>query len=153
MTPDQLAAKGTESGEQKALFAWAAMAAYKGFALANEPLAYTQAVARELWPYWNPLAPVPVLKWLHAIPNGGKRDAVTAARMKAEGSRAGVADVFLPVPAKGRHGLYIELKKIKGGRASDEQTEFGAFVTAQGYHWQVCAGWREAATLIEQYLS
>lgn len=155
MTPDELCAKGTESGEQKALFAWAAMATYRGFAWADDPNAYSQsgqAILAQL-PVTLPQAPVPELKWLHAIPNGGKRDAATAALMKAEGVRVGVADVFLPVARKGCHGLYIEMKKIKDGRISPEQTAFADFVMSQGFHWAECRGWRAAATIIKKYLN
>lgn len=35
---------------------------------------------------------------LFAIPDGGRRDAVTGAHLKAEGVRAGVPDMFLAVP-------------------------------------------------------
>lgn len=148
MTPEQLAAKGTESGEQKALFAWAAMACYKGFVWADDMGCYQTHPAVNY-----PTAPVAELKWMHAIPNGGKRDAVTASRMKAEGVRVGIPDVMLPVARHGCHGLYIELKTATKGRASKEQSEFGAFALAQGYHWQICNGWREAAALVKKYLT
>jgi hypothetical protein len=149
VSPASLAEKGTESGEQKAVFAWAAMAAYKGFHWANDERAYTTAgqSAAPMVP-----RPVPELRWLHAIPNGGKRDPVTAARMKAEGARTGVADICLPVPRHGFHGLYIEMKK-SGGRLSKEQVEFGAFVTEQGFSWQECVGWQEAVALLQKYLT
>lgn len=53
----------------------------------------------------------PELFFMHHIPNGGKRDKVTAKkRLKAEGVKPGVPDVFLPVARKGFHGLYIEMK-------------------------------------------
>ena len=52
----------------------------------------------------------PALRLLYHIPNGGKRDKVTAARLKAAGVKAGVPDICLPVPAGGCNGLYIEMK-------------------------------------------
>ena len=36
----------------------------------------------------------PELKWMFAIPNGGIRDRITAARMKQEGVKSGVWDIF-----------------------------------------------------------
>jgi hypothetical protein len=103
----------------------------------------------------------PQLKWLHAIPNANSQ------RQVAEGVRAGVSDVFLPVPAwqKGAgwtgevyHGLYIELKlekrrKEKNGGCSDEQIKFTEYANSVGYKAVVCYGWQEAWKAIEDYLS
>jgi hypothetical protein len=150
-TPAELAAKNTESGHQKAVFAWAAMAAYKGFAWANSDAAYAKQVGVEIGA--PPIKPVPELKWLHAIPNGGARDPATAARMKAEGARAGVADIFLPAARHGWHGLYIEMKKPKGGRVDDKQLEFGEHCKAQNYYWIVCTNWQDAVKVLQSYLS
>jgi len=61
---------------------------------------------------------------LFAIPNGGKRNIVTATNLKKEGVRAGVPDMFLPVPVGDRCGMFIELKKRGGGKVSDAQRTF-----------------------------
>lgn len=82
----------------------------------------------------------PELKLLHAIPNGGKRSKSEAARMKAAGVKAGVPDMFLPVARGGSHGLYIELKRIKGGRVSAEQLAWMEELTREGYTCAVCHG-------------
>ena len=42
-----------------------------------------------------------------SVPNGGRRDTVTGAILKAEGALAGVADLFLSVPNNVHHGLYV----------------------------------------------
>lgn len=89
---------------------------------------------------------------LFAIPNGGHRDAVTGAMLKAEGVRAGVPDLFLAVPKHPRHGLFIEMKKAKGGRVSDRQNEMISRLEACGYACCVCHGWIEAAQAIEYYM-
>lgn len=52
----------------------------------------------------------PLYELIFAIPNGGHRNKATAGRLKAEGVKAGVPDLFLPVPSRGYHGLFIELK-------------------------------------------
>ena len=52
----------------------------------------------------------PELGLLFAIPNGGKRDKATAGKLKAEGVKAGVPDMCLPVSNGKYHGLFIELK-------------------------------------------
>ena len=89
---------------------------------------------------------------LMAIPNGGRRDAVTGARLKAEGVRAGVPDLFLAVPTKSGHGLWIEMKRQKGGVVSDEQKAAMAALEAQGFVCTVCKGWQEARRAISDYL-
>lgn len=43
---------------------------------------------------------------IFAIPNGGKRDVVSAARLKVEGVVSGIPDLEIPA-----WGLYIEMKK------------------------------------------
>lgn len=89
---------------------------------------------------------------LFAIPNGGRRDAVTGARLKAEGVRAGVPDMFLAVPRKNAPGLFLELKKQKGGRVSGNQKNVHEALTDAGYPVCVCRGWWEASVEIEKYL-
>jgi hypothetical protein len=94
---------------------------------------------------------IPELSLLFAIPNGGKRDKVTAVKLKAEGVRAGVPDICLPVACGKYHGLYIELK-AEGGRASDSQRSWMAALAAQQYRVHLCVGWHAAKAVIEEYL-
>lgn len=132
ITPDQLAASGTEHGMQCAVFAWAASSG------------------------------IPELTWLFAIPNGFYGSAAQKGKMKAEGLRSGVSDIMLPVlRINGNHweccGLFIELKtekhrRTKNGGLSDEQLEFSQFVTGQGYRFCVCYSWIEARDAILKYL-
>jgi len=93
----------------------------------------------------------PELSLLHSIPNGGKRNIREAARLKREGAKAGVSDIFLPVARGGFHGLYIEMKAGKGS-ASSNQEWWISEVTKQGYLAKVCFGWIEAKEVIERYL-
>ena len=138
MLPQDLAKSGTEHGEQSALFLWAHLNKTK----------------------------YPVLEWMHAIPNGGSRGdtaksrMIRGAQMKAEGVKQGVADVFLPFPIAGWHGLYIEMKKpsqrpvkatSKGG-LSDDQVLFKGHCILFNYGWIVCYSWEDAARTIVQYL-
>lgn len=95
---------------------------------------------------------MPELQMLHAIPNGGKRSKAEAARMKAAGVKAGVPDMCLPVPRGEYHGLYIELKRQKGGRLSDEQRIWLGKLREQGYAAYMCCGWNEAAETIMRYM-
>lgn len=88
---------------------------------------------------------------LFAIPNGGARDAVTGRMLKEEGVLAGVADLFLSVPAHGLHGLYIEMKTEKGV-VSDKQKEFADNVIGMGYGWEVCRSADDFRRVVSAYL-
>lgn len=126
ITPDDLCKNGTELGHQMGLMHWVAWQIGGG------------GVAIKL-------------HLLHAIPNGGERSKVSAAKAKAEGVKRGVSDLFLPVACHGKHGLYIEMKNADG-RPSKEQLAFGRAVQAEGYGFVVCYSWREAAQILVQYL-
>jgi len=94
----------------------------------------------------------PELALMYHIANGGKRNITTARRLKAEGVKAGVPDIHLPVARHGFHGLYIELKKIKGSGTTENQDHWLEALNAQGYHAVVCKGWEEASKKILSYL-
>lgn len=95
---------------------------------------------------------LPELALLFHVPNGGKRDVVTAARLKAEGVKPGVPDVWLPVPRLGYHGLVIEMK-CRGGRVSPEQRDWLDRLHTQHYCVAICYDWQAAAAEIEAYLT
>lgn len=124
MNPAEYAAKGTEHAHQTALF-----------------------MQMSMW-----LTKWPELKWAFAVPNGGNRDPITAARLKAEGVKSGVSDVCLPIARQGYSGFYIEMKK-PGGKESPQQKEFGAFVATQNYLYKCCTDWEDAANSVEWYMS
>lgn len=94
----------------------------------------------------------PELKMLFHIPNGGSRGKAEAGRFRAMGVKSGVPDLCLPVAVGGYHGLYIELKRVKGGRVSEEQAAWITGLRARGYAAEVCHGWEEAAGVILRYL-
>ena len=73
--------------------------------------------------------------------------------MKAEGVVAGVPDVFLASPRQGFHGLYIEMKRRKGGSLESSQKDIIARLRQAGYRVEVCKGWLEAREVVENYLT
>jgi len=89
---------------------------------------------------------------LFAIPNGAHKSRAAASKFSAEGLRAGVPDLMLPVPSSGYHGLFIEMKRAKGGRLSDTQKDWLEFLGAQGYMATACHGFEEAKEVISKYL-
>ena len=93
----------------------------------------------------------PELDLMFAIPNGGHRYKAVAARLKLEGVKAGVPDIFLPAAKCGHHGLFIELKFGKN-KATTKQNWWMNELEKEGYLTAVCWGWTEAAALIESYL-
>lgn len=93
----------------------------------------------------------PELKLAYAIPNGGVRNAITGARLKAEGVRKGVLDWHLATPRKGFSGLWIEFKWGKN-KLTPEQKEFVAMLRAEGHFVEICYTVDEAIKQVERYL-
>lgn len=89
--------------------------------------------------------------YLHANPNGGKRDPREAARLKREGVKAGVSDLFVSIPSKGYHGLWVEVKTEKGVMTK-AQKDFFALQQWMGYRCEVVRSILEFVALIEDYL-
>lgn len=89
------------------------------------------------------------------VPNGGHRMKAVAAKLKAQGVRAGVSDIVLPMARAGYFGLYIEFKATAPHSApvSQSQREFLAAVKQQGYQALVCRGMDEAMRVIDAYLA
>ena len=94
----------------------------------------------------------PELALIYAVPNGGQRHIAVAAKLKAEGVRAGVPDICLPVARGGYHALYVELKAPKG-RCSPAQIEWQGKLSAAGNHAVTCWGWESARDAIVRYLN
>ena len=115
----------TESAEQQCLFRWAVYQSGR----------------------------FPELALLYHVPNGGSRKKAEAGRFRAEGVKAGVPDLCLPVARGGFHGLYIELKRQKGSKTSDDQKRWLSELGKQGYFTALCKGWEDAAKVITDYLS
>lgn len=113
----------TEDEEQESLFRWATFASAK----------------------------YPFLKRLVHIPNEGKRSKSYGAKLKRMGLMKGVPDIFLPLMSGGKGGLFIELKRTKGGKVSTEQEMCISMLNSAGYVAKVCRGWTEAADAICEY--
>ncbi len=139
VTPEQLAASGSEDGNQAALFCWAALNTEQ----------------------------YPQLKNLFAIPNGGNRHIVEAIKFVGTGTRAGVPDTFLAWPCVEHngeydnqfryHGLFIEMKhenyrNRKNGGRSEEQIEWSNRLIYAGYCVKTCYNWIEARDTLINYL-
>lgn len=73
-------------------------------------------------------------------------------RNRQLGVRKGVPDLFLPIPMNGRHGLFVEMKREKGGSLSREQRMWINLLSKVGYQVEVCHGWKQAAETMERYM-
>ena len=87
-----------------------------------------------------------------AVPNGGLRNKREAVRLKAEGVLAGVPDLMFAEPRGRYHGLYVEMKRQKRSRVSDEQAEMHRRLRRRGY--KVLIGWgvNDVWDDVERYL-
>jgi len=94
----------------------------------------------------------PIAKTIFAIPNGSHKSPAMAAKFKREGLRPGVPDLFLPVPSKGYHGLFIEMKRTRGSVTSTAQKEWEHELREFGYGYYCCKGAEDAIQSIQNYL-
>ncbi len=115
------------------------------------PLEHDEQKTLFQWAEWN-LGRYPELKWMYAIPNGGLRNSVVAKKLKDEGVKPGVPDVCLPVPKRGYHGLYIEMKRKQGSTTSEFQKDWHTALRHYGYRVEVCNGFEKAQEALEEYL-
>lgn len=84
---------------------------------------------------------------IFAVPNGEKRAISVAKRLKAEGVVAGVPDLFVP-----EWRLWVEMKRVKGGRLSLEQKAMIGYLESIGQTVIVGKGAKHASELILKYV-
>ena len=84
---------------------------------------------------------------IFAIPNGGYRHAATAKKLKMEGVKKGVPDLFIPEWA-----LWIEMKRTNGGTLSADQRDWIEYLESIGHSVIVGRGYLDALEQIEVFL-
>lgn len=85
-----------------------------------------------------------------AIPNGGARDIVTAAKLKAEGVRAGAPDLVFYGPSG---CLWIEMKNGTSGTVSASQKAMHESLRGNGHRIEVCRDLAETIEAITRFYS
>jgi hypothetical protein len=92
---------------------------------------------------------------IYSIPNGGLRDRTTAQKMYAEGVRAGVWDICVPVQTPEYSMMFLEMKfgKNKLTPAQIDFQEKMNAVSVKPVMWAVCYDYRTAYETIENYLN
>lgn len=84
---------------------------------------------------------------IFAIPNGGFRSRATAGRLKAEGVMRGIPDLFVP-----EWNLWIEMKRVKGGRLSPDQVNWKQYLEEIGNTVFVAYGAENAMELVDDFV-
>lgn len=100
---------------------------------------------------WLRLAHPDVL--CYAIPNGGYRTLKTAKAMRAEGQKAGMPDLHIPIACQGYHSLYVEMKNGKAGRLSEYQKEMHKRLRDYGNKVVVCKTLDDFRKEINNYIN
>ena len=88
-----------------------------------------------------------------ASANGGQRNLLEALKFKRMGVSPGFPDIEIPLPIAPYHGCYIELKRQKGGKLSENQVDWLKYLTEKGYYAVCCRGFDEAKEIVLHYLS
>jgi len=104
---------------------------------------------------WNE-SKFPDLRFVFACPNGGKRHIGVAVKMKREGVKRGVPDIFIPIPKMDNllciiSGKWLETK-TDIGKQSKEQKEYQKFLLDKGYNYALCRSVDELLDETENYL-
>lgn len=98
----------------------------------------------------------PLLRYVTHVPNGGKRDKATAARLKAMGVKPGVCDILVfcrnRCPIDGRPPLYFaglaDERKTTTGRLSADQERWQKHLVHEGWYAVTSTDWTDEARLI-----
>jgi hypothetical protein len=76
---------------------------------------------------------------IFAIPNGEARSKAAGGRLKLEGVSPGVPDLFIPA-----WGIWVEMKRAKGGTVSAVQKDWHAYLRSIGQRVIVAYGFEDA---------
>ncbi|EPN6724764.1 VRR-NUC domain-containing protein [Pseudomonas putida] len=91
---------------------------------------------------------------LYHVPNGGHRLKEVAAKLKAQGVKAGIPDLVLTMARGGYFGLYIEFKAtVDPAPVSSSQQACIRRLNDQGYLAVVCQGHFDAMECLRAYLA
>lgn len=73
--------------------------------------------------------------------------------LKAQGYRTGFPDLMVLAKNSKSEVLFIEFKRIKGGRLSESQVKWQAKLNELGYDSYVAKGSEEAIEILEEWLT
>ena len=84
---------------------------------------------------------------IFAIPNGEKRAISVAVRLKEEGVTPGIPDLYIP-----SCNLWVEMKRVKGGRISPDQKKIISYLESVGHTVIVGKGATDASKQVLEFL-
>jgi hypothetical protein len=101
---------------------------------------------------------VAICKWLDltqefpffAIPNGGQRSLLVGIKLKMEGVKSGVADMFWMLSNENWKGLFVEVKIAKGVQ-SPNQKEFQKIAIEHKYYYAIVRSIEDCQELLKKY--
>lgn len=100
-----------------------------------------------------------LVKWLrdknipfYHVPNQRRTTVQYGAKLKRLGVSAGVPDLVITCMRGGYGGLYIELKRVKGGVLSESQALWRDTLIREGYAWYMALGAEHGKVIVKQYL-
>lgn len=85
---------------------------------------------------------------IYAIPNGEHRAISTGKKLKAEGVVPGIPDLHIPA-----WRLWVEMKRVKGGKLSDDQMKMIGHLESIGHKVIVGRGATDASRKIMDFVS
>jgi hypothetical protein len=83
---------------------------------------------------------------IFAVPNGGLRGKTEALKLKCEGVSAGVPDLCVP-----EWGLWVEMKRQKGGVVSPEQKDWHEYLKKIGHTVIIGYGLEDAKAKVLEF--
>lgn len=117
----------------------------------NSPLEAWEQEQVFIWAMANQIK-YPDLQLLNSSMSGIRLRPGQRMKAKRQGMPKGYPDIFLPVGSGCFYGLFIELKRVKGGTASPDQKGWLKRLNAEGYLAVVTKGHIEAIQTIKNYL-
>jgi hypothetical protein len=102
------------------------------------------------WLYWQALKDTRLSLAFH-VANERKTSWYNGKSLKQKGVKPGVPDIFIPIPNKTSHGLFIEMK-IKPNKLTAHQVFFCSGLKEVGYAVFVAWSADEAINIIKEYL-
>ena len=91
--------------------------------------------------------------YIHHSANEGLRKAQYTNKLLSMGLKPGHPDLEILEPRGQYHGLFIEMKRQKNGKVSNQQSECLKALNERGYKAIVCRGADAAIEAIKEYMN